>query len=1190
MKKLLSVLLCAAMLLCLLPLEARAAAAAWDGTVDISWYDPAQTEYTIDTPAKLAGLAALVNGMADPAAKAIVGDRSYLVSKKVDNVMLVGAGGGNVFDTVYTGGVDFAYKTIYLTADLDMGGRKAADGSWTGPNWTPIGGKFPMKPQEASGDCLTLDTRFNGVLDGQGHTIYNLYCDRYAAKGFPYSMAVGVVGFLGGNADYANGGNGEKTEAEFENGWQPAVRNLVLGSGSIYGRRMVGGIVGRVGETSNGVVIENCGNRADVRNTDSKGVGGICGSAWGAGTIRGCYNTGTISTTYTCPAGGILGTNEGMDVYNCYNAGRIDTNGAQYGRGIGGHDTGSYTVAGCWYLTGCDDDPASNGYYKGTSRKISVSVTAADQKALQSDTVIAALNANGAVFTQDTAGKNGGYPVLWFETQPRTEVCKITQTAAANGTLTVSRTGEAAFGTSVSLTAQPDAGYRLAYFTANGAPILGGYYTLTGDTALAAVFQKVKTATITVPEYDAFYLAAARTGYRLTADGMEYVECEALHTADTVLEGNVITLQTHSYADAIPADGALEYREGYQFTVSGAEKNADGTYTVTGDGAVVIEAVRATRRKSWLTFADTGWYTGKEKTYTLTTAQQLAGLAKLVSEQGVSFAGVTIRLGNDISLASIDGSSGSCTWTAIGSSLQKPFSGTFDGQGHTIFAMEAYNTGSYAALFGCCVDARIEDLTVCGSAAGEARASYAAGLVSYAKGCEIEDINVYVDVTAAGTHAGGVAAYICDGTAMQSCFSYGSVSGKSGVGGIVGLCYSASDTLTGCANFGAVTGAGTGAYGTGGIAGRLAGVMTKCANYGAVGGADRYTGGLAGYTTARNKTTILASKNEAAVSSSNTEARAATGAIVGNAQNLIWGGCTAAGGSLPQLGRSGKVSEKTAAETCPDYTAREAPQDADLPESFTVTFLANGETVAVVTGRKGDRSVKAPELPQLAGYTAAWPAFTPTGRDMTITAVYRQNLVSGGRVTKSGTYFVPWLASGEITIAGGLAEDAYLQDVLTCTAAGIMTGTGQDRFSPEKPMTRAMLVTALWRMAGSPTAQGNGGFTDLRADWYRQAAVWGAQNGIVSGTSRTTFAPDKAVTKEQACALLARFARTRGVQAAADAAPVYVAECSAWAGSDVQSAYALGIVGSYAACLAAPQVSATRAELAHMLSDLLQRV
>ena len=169
MKKLLSLLLSVVMLFCLLPLDAAAASAAWDGTVDISW---------------------------------------------VDNVMLVGAGGGNMFDTVYTGGVDFAYRTIYLTADLDMGGRKGADGTWTDPNRTPIGGKFPIKPAEAAGDCMTLDTRFNGVLDGQGHTISNLYYNRYAVKGFPYSMAVGIVGFLGGNADYANGVSSEKKQKQ----------------------------------------------------------------------------------------------------------------------------------------------------------------------------------------------------------------------------------------------------------------------------------------------------------------------------------------------------------------------------------------------------------------------------------------------------------------------------------------------------------------------------------------------------------------------------------------------------------------------------------------------------------------------------------------------------------------------------------------------------------------------------------------------------------------------------------------------------------------------------------------------------------------------------------------------------------------------------------------------------------------
>ena len=324
-------------------LAAAAKAEAWDGSVDISWYDPEKDEYYLSTPAQLAGLAALVNGMADPQAKTILGDPGYLQSIRVENVLLVGVGGGNVSDTVYISNIDFSGKTVYLTADMDMGGRQDADGNWNGPNWTPIGGKFPMKPEEAEGDCMTLDTRFNGVLDGQGHCVSNLYCDRYAEKGFPYSMAVGLIGFLGGACD-----NNEKITGEFENEWQPAVRNIKLASGYVYGRRMVGGIVGRVGETSHGVIIESCASAATVRSTDSKGVGGICGSAWGSGCIRNCYNTGDIFTTYTCPAGGILGSNSGMDVYNCYNTGRVDTCSQQYGRGIGGHDSGTYTVNNCY--------------------------------------------------------------------------------------------------------------------------------------------------------------------------------------------------------------------------------------------------------------------------------------------------------------------------------------------------------------------------------------------------------------------------------------------------------------------------------------------------------------------------------------------------------------------------------------------------------------------------------------------------------------------------------------------------------------------------------------------------------------------------------------------------------------------------------------------------------------------------
>ena len=77
-----------------------------------------------------------------------------------------------------------------------------------------------------------------------------------------------------------------------------------------------------------------------------------------------------------------------------------------------------------------------------------------------------------------------------------------------------------------------------------------------------------------------------------------------------------------------------------------------------------------------------------------------------------------------------------------------------------------------------------------------------------------------------------------------------------------------------------------------------------------------------------------------------------------------------------------------------------------------------------------------------------------------------------------------------------------------------------------------------------------------------------------------------------AAALLVRFARMRGISIPADTAPVYVAECSAWAQADVQAAYAASILDRFPACLAAPQEAATRAELARMLrllSNLLQK-
>ncbi len=1008
-----------------------AADEVWDGTVDISWYDPAQSEFHLSTPAQLAGLAALVNGMADPTCPKIIGDQSYLKSQKVEGVMLVGAGGGNVSDTVYTSMVDFSHKTVYLTADMDMGGA-ARDGVWSGPNWTPIGGKFPMKPEEVSGDCLTLDTRFNGVLDGQGHSIKNLYCDRYAKKGFPYSMAIGVVGFLGGDTD-ADYGTGVTTD--FGDGWQPAVRNLILESGSVLGRRMVGGMVGRVSQTANGVIVENCANKATVKSTDAKGVGGIVGSGWGKGVIRNCYNTGYITTTYSSPAGGIIGTNEGMDIYNCYNTGTINTNGNLRGRGIGSHDTGTYTVDNCFFLSGCGDDPDNPGYYTGTSRRISVSVTELTADQMKSADTRNMLNASGTVFVEDSRSINGGYPVLWFQNDVSGESCTIAVQQPSGGTVRVLGDTTVPFGQTVTLACEAGTGYTLEHYTVNGQPIHSNFFTATEDVTVSAVFTKLSTVTVTIPESRDYYVAAARQGWKLENGELVWTDRELLRSGDTLVEGNVLTVLTYGYEDATPADMDLEYIDAYACTLPGATKNADGTYTVTGRENMNISVSRGTQPKSWLNKADTAWYLtgGRKSVYTITTPEELAGLAYLVNRSGYSFQGVTIQLGNDISLKNTDGTVGLRTWTAIGSNLSHAFQGTFDGQGHAIYNMTARSAASYTGLFGCCVNATIRNLSVYGTVAGTAKASYGAGIVAYLSGGVVQNCQNYAEITASGTHAGGIAALIRDGARMNECCNYGAITGESGLGGITGVSDTGTDTVSDCANFGAVTATGNNTYGTGGLVGRLAGTVERSVNYADVSGTDRYTGGVAGYATTKNTSAVTLCANRAAVSASNTMNTAALGGLVGYGQFLQLtssentGTVTAetgfpSGNTGELVGREGTVTGLTSDGTIPDYTAqppREFPGESK--SSYTATFIADGTVVDTVTFTPGSTGIREPSVPAKDGYTGYWDNYALGNQDITVRAVYRQNLVrDGDTVTSDGACFITWFSAGDIYVADGV--------------------------------------------------------------------------------------------------------------------------------------------------------------------------
>lgn len=100
----------------------------------------------------------------------------------------------------------------------------------------------------------------------------------------------------------------------------------------------------------------------------------------------------------------------------------------------------------------------------------------------------------------------------------------------------------------------------------------------------------------------------------------------------------------------------------------------------------------------------------------------------------------------------------------------------------------------------------------------------------------------------------------------------------------------------------------------------------------------------------------------------------------------------------------------------------------------------------------------------------------------------------------------------------------------------LMKGVGDGtRFDPNGSMTRAMVVTVLYRLDGSPEVDGDTPFTDLGADWYADAVAWAYESEVVTGTSPTTFSPDGNVTREQIATILYRYANYKKLDTSASA-------------------------------------------------------
>lgn len=219
---------------------------------------------------------------------------------------------------------------------------------------------------------------------------------------------------------------------------------------------------------------------------------------------------------------------------------------------------------------------------------------------------------------------------------------------------------------------------------------------------------------------------------------------------------------------------------------------------------------------------------------------------------------------------------------------------------------------------------------------------------------------------------------------------------------------------------------------------------------------------------------------------------------------------------------------------------------ADIKEGETYTVLVDGASVGTATAKIGTSS-------------SDGGSFAPG-----------QNQNSGAQ-------------PGGVSGFGDVPQTSWFADAVKYVSENkLMNGTSTTAFSPNENMSRAMLVTVLYRMSGE-TAEADSSFGDVSASAYYAAAVsWASSEGIVNGTDSGMFSPDLSITREQLAAMLYRYAGEPSVSADLSAYTDAVS-ISPYAEKAVEWCVAKGILSGKSATRLAPQDTATRAECAAML-------
>ena len=357
--------------------------------------------------------------------------------------------------------------------------------------------------------------------------------------------------------------------------------------------------------------------------------------------------------------------------------------------------------------------------------------------------------------------------------------------------------------------------------------------------------------------------------------------------------GEVTSLQLYTYTQCTYEKGEAGQgsQEGWiemkkcEYTENGTtitcwEANVVPDYTITklmANGTEVRDLSAAITPKAGVLYnitldKDKGYTDDGQGNYTVTSAEGLKNIAKLVNEQWNL--GINITLTADIDLSGID-------WTPIGIDYNHQYKGTFNGGGHTITGLTVTTSDQYAGLFGyigsggTVKDVTLEGVQIAtthsvGDAGGVAGYSYgniencsvsgsvsgmngfAGGVVGYQSGGFLTECSSSATVNA-GNKAGGVAGATNSGAILTACYATGSVTlvsnndiGTYFAGGVVGS--NGGSCIQACYAWGSVTGSGSGTIYVGGVTGTNdVGTLTACYHAkGTVKGSDGATGGVAG--------------------------------------------------------------------------------------------------------------------------------------------------------------------------------------------------------------------------------------------------------------------------------------------------------------------------------------------------------